>query len=633
MDRYELDGHRPLRWTVLLGCLLVVATGTLAQPSPPPVSDGLDALTEDIQQVIDERGMPGAAVALIPPEGPIWTRGFGLADRATGRPVTADTSFRVASLSKMFVGVAALQQQERGNLTLTGELATLAPDLPFHNPWAEDHPVRLVHLLEQTSGWDEKHAPELYAREPGMSLREQLTQHVHSNTLRWVPGRFYAYTDKGISVAAYAVQQAAGREYEAYVAEEIFAPLGMTRATYDRSTAIERGLAAGYTGPDKDEAVDYRHYTVRPAASVSASVRGLARFVRMRIQRGTLDGRRVLTPASTRRLEQPTTTLAAKAHDAPVGYGLTTVNDTRDGFLWHGHFGGVPGYSAAAYWLDGHQRGYVVLTNSSAGGRYEIADLLEDHLTRGLSGSPPDPIAVDPDELAPYAGYYVGTAPRNEIDRLLHTLTAVLHATPIENGLRVGSALEAGGSPWLWAGEGRFRNPDDSVVSHHIVGGPDGRYLQVDAGEGGSYVHTAAWIVWGRWLAVAAAGLLMATSIGFALIWIPRKLAGGLREPIQERLWPLLASLGFGVFAVSVWMMMAGITDATTDELNPYSVAVMLGSGALALCAAVAAIQTVRHRRTDRLAWWHSCLTTAACLLATGWLAHYGLIGIRLWAY
>ena len=95
----------------------------------------------------------------------------------------------IGSTSKIFVALAVLKLVEQGKLSLDDTLADLAPDVAFENPWEETHPIRVVHLLEHTTGWDDIHLPEYAHNQPDpVSLKEGLDFHPHSRISRWRPG-------------------------------------------------------------------------------------------------------------------------------------------------------------------------------------------------------------------------------------------------------------------------------------------------------------------------------------------------------------------------------------------------------------------------------------------------------------
>jgi CubicO group peptidase (beta-lactamase class C family) len=92
----------------------------------------------------------------------------------------------------MFLGLAILKLQEERKLDLQQKVRDIVPEIEFTNQWEESDPVRIVHLLEHTTGWDDYHLTEQVTSQ--VSLKEGLDHHPHSRTCRWVPGTRMAYS-------------------------------------------------------------------------------------------------------------------------------------------------------------------------------------------------------------------------------------------------------------------------------------------------------------------------------------------------------------------------------------------------------------------------------------------------------
>jgi hypothetical protein len=105
----------------------------------------------------------------------------------------------------------------------TIHLHTLAPEVWFDNPWESSNPVRIVNLLEHTTGWDDLHFREYAKQAPdSMSLREGLDYDHHSRTSRWPPGTRMAYCNAGPAAAAYVVEKLTGQRFEDFVQQHLF---------------------------------------------------------------------------------------------------------------------------------------------------------------------------------------------------------------------------------------------------------------------------------------------------------------------------------------------------------------------------------------------------------------------------
>jgi CubicO group peptidase (beta-lactamase class C family) len=110
------------------------ADAATPQGSFVPAKD-LAELELRLGAILKENDVPGVAVVIATRDQIVWTAGLGLADVAAGKPATSDTLFRVASISKMFVGLAVLKLVEEGKLDLDAPVKRLVPDVAFTNAW------------------------------------------------------------------------------------------------------------------------------------------------------------------------------------------------------------------------------------------------------------------------------------------------------------------------------------------------------------------------------------------------------------------------------------------------------------------------------------------------------------------
>jgi len=164
---------------------------------------------------LKETKTPGAAVVIVSREKVDWLAGIGKADVAANKPVTDETLFRIGSTSKAFAALAALQLQEEGRLKLTDIVKQWVPDVAFTNPWEATNPMRLVHLMEHTSGFDDIHLREYALNDPTpIALRDALIYGADSRISRWPPGDRMAYCNSGPAVLAAVIEKASGERFE-----------------------------------------------------------------------------------------------------------------------------------------------------------------------------------------------------------------------------------------------------------------------------------------------------------------------------------------------------------------------------------------------------------------------------------
>jgi len=382
-------------------CLLAATAAFAQNPPKAPAPATIAELRVRIQDILAETHVPGAGVALVGRGGPLWISGIGSADPGRGRPATADTLFFQGSIAKAFVSLSMLKLQEEGRLGLQDTLRSRAPEVEFDNPWEATDPVRIVHLLEHTSGWsDITNREGDWNPEPEPARRDALAHAAGSRTSRWRPGTFFSYSNLGPDVAAYLVEKSAGGSFEDYVSRAWFTPLGMKGAAYFRGPDQFPDVATGHL---QDGAPLYPHFNVltRPAGGLVASPRDMAALVEFLLNRGTYRGARLLPPSAIDRMERPTSSIAA-AEGLATGYGLGNETTVWGNWVFHGHGGNVPGATADMAYLPGEGVGYALMINGENGyAMYLLEEAVRTYLTRGLTQPlPPGVAPVDKAQLA-----------------------------------------------------------------------------------------------------------------------------------------------------------------------------------------------------------------------------------------
>ena len=313
--------------------VLFLLVNSAAQPRKAP--ENTTELRAVISRILKENNTPAAGVALVSKDEITWVDGIGKADVAGKVEAGPDTLFRVGSISKSFVALSILKLQEEGKLSLDDKVRDLAPEVEFTNPWEESDPVLLVHLLEHTSGFDDMHLKEYAHNDPTpIDLLSGLAYNPASRTVRWLPGTHFSYCNSGPAVAAYVVEKITGQKFENYVQENFLIPLKMGEESFLLTDSVEQKLAKGYQLDGVTE-TPYWHILMRPPGALNASAREMANFVQMLINRGSFQGRRLLTRDSISRMETPTSTLAAR-QGIQIGYGLGNYTASHRGFLFRG---------------------------------------------------------------------------------------------------------------------------------------------------------------------------------------------------------------------------------------------------------------------------------------------------------
>lgn len=606
-----------------------------AQPATDdaPAPQNLTELQAAVEKIRVDTQTPAIGIALVNHEGPQWIAGLGLASLEQQTPADENTLFRIGSISKMFVGIAVLKLVEEGRVSLDDKLRDLAPDIAFENPWEETHPVRLVHLLEHTTGWDDMSLAEYaYAAPDSMSLKDGLDYRPASRKSRWIPGTRMAYCNTGPAVAAYIVEKITGQRFEDYVQELVFDPLQMDSTSFYFSQAYaERGASLYADG----KLQDYWQIITRPAGSVNSSAADMANFLYMLIQRGAVEGRQIISPASMARMEVAKTTLGSAA-GITAGYGLHNYTSGYKNYhvAFRGHNGGMEGALAELAYVPELNAGYVFMINT---GNYQAMDsiskLLRGFLLRDMRPPEISPAPL-PNAFAGLSGYYLPVNHRSELSRMFIDIQSVMKFSVSENHLHRQPLL--GG----WDGESNdyALDADREVLIDAWTGLP--AITIVEDSLAGLVVQTSS-DVYKPISALRAYGVLTINILVLlvsllSLLCFP---VWGLRRLIKRlpldagvwvRVWPLAAS---GILFAVILIAATGSSISTLGRMSFVSLTLMLGSilYVLVTLGCLVVLWRCYGRVASRWIYGYACLHTGLHLYMFGQLAVYGFIGIRTW--
>jgi CubicO group peptidase (beta-lactamase class C family) len=276
--------------------------------------------------------IPGLAVAVVKHGRVLHLQGYGLASVEFGIPVDKRSVFQLYSVTKIFTGVAIMKLAEQGKLSPETPVTEIIEWLP--PAWKA---LRVRHLLTHTSGlpgWREN--PRALAlpeeKQKTLTAAEQI-RFVAELPLKFPPGERFAYHQSGYTLLGMIVEKLAGKSFWAFLAEQVFAPLGMTSTRPgDTQAVIPRRPATAYNrqsgelqnwvylfGPDAS-----------PAAGLNATAADLARFL------VAMDQGKLLRRESLEALWTP-----VRLNDGTVKeYGLGWTVDEHQGRKVVGHEGG-----------------------------------------------------------------------------------------------------------------------------------------------------------------------------------------------------------------------------------------------------------------------------------------------------
>jgi CubicO group peptidase (beta-lactamase class C family) len=324
------------------------------------------------------RHIPGLSLAVIRDGKVVKAQGYGLANVETGTPATPETVYKIASLSKQFLAAGILLLERDGKLGLDDRADKYLDGAP--GAWSD---ITIRHLLTHTSGLDEDPPDfEPFKVRPDADV----VRSAYSAKLLFAPGERWSYSNLGYFVLGEVIRKAAGKPYDQFLAERIFAPAGMAATRTTTTTGIVPSRASGYSWRNRGLRNAEDWVAVRPSGAFLSTVLDMASWDT------TLDSGAILPASSCERMWEPVR--LKDGHDAPYGFGWRV--DSWQGHRRVHHGGGLPGFQSDYERFVDDKLTVVVMMNSESGDPSKIALHLAGFYVPALA--PPVPMPIEDTE-------------------------------------------------------------------------------------------------------------------------------------------------------------------------------------------------------------------------------------------
>jgi CubicO group peptidase (beta-lactamase class C family) len=338
--------HCRANYIFLLTAVLAI-TANLAAGNEPPASP---EVTAAMQPYLDSYKLAGVIGIIADKKGEIRFRNvLGYADVEGKKPMSEDSVFWIASMTKMFAGASIMMLADGGKVRLDDPVTRFIPQLEkwmvveekdqFHvllKPLVR--PVTVRHVLSHTSGLTGSSELQQATGADSTPLKARALSSV-TGPLQWQPGENYAYGNQGMNIAARIVEIVGGMPYEEFLQKCFFDPLGMTETTFWPSEAQIARLAGAY-GPNKEKSGyarggigfltkpygDRVHRFPEAGGGLFSTTHDILRYGLMLANDGEVDGKRYLSHAAMDELRKEQT-------------GTTKVNYSLGYHLRNGMFG------------------------------------------------------------------------------------------------------------------------------------------------------------------------------------------------------------------------------------------------------------------------------------------------------
>lgn len=342
-----------------------------------PVDEGKIAAIDELFVEFDSKETPGMAVGIYQDGNVLYTNGFGIADLEQGSPITADTIFHVASISKQFTAFSVALLAKEKKLDLDEDIRAYLPYVPVLG-----QEITVRHLLYHTSGLRDQWSLFGFGgqnRQNHLSQSQIINMVSKQRELNFVPGTEWSYSNTGYTLLAEIVEAVSGKSLREFTAERIFRPLEMKSTFfYDDLSELVPGRANSYYySKVKDswrrDSLNFNNYG---ATSLHTTVGDLLKWAENLSNPKIGDQSLIRQITSTGHLDD----------GSPLKYGFGLMRLMRMNTSGHeaiGHLGRDSGYMGIFLYVPNEDFAVVILGNASEDPRSRAWRIVELFLGEG----------------------------------------------------------------------------------------------------------------------------------------------------------------------------------------------------------------------------------------------------------
>jgi CubicO group peptidase (beta-lactamase class C family) len=320
-----------------------------------------------VEQEMAEQGIPGVSIGIVKDGEVAYVKGFGVADVDSGEPITSQSLFHLASVSKTAVATALLQLVEQGKVDLDDPVVDYLPYFELADERFSQITIR--QMLSHTSGMGDVADYEWDNPVFDDAAAERYVHSLSNETLLAAPGEGFHYSSMAFDVLGDLIAKVSGQPFEEYVQEHIFTPLGMENTTFLFEEANPGLLTSPHVLDEEGNVIVSEVFPYNrmhaPSSTLHSNAEDMARYALAHINRGELDGVRILETESYDELWSNVASTGWEEWMGPImaDYGLGWTVGSLGGHDILSHGGADVGYNARLLIAPSESVGLIVMSN------------------------------------------------------------------------------------------------------------------------------------------------------------------------------------------------------------------------------------------------------------------------------
>jgi CubicO group peptidase (beta-lactamase class C family)/D-alanyl-D-alanine dipeptidase len=318
-------------------------------------------LSTFIQSEMKDEQLPAFSIALVDDQHVVWAQGFGYADPDKKIPATAETVYRIGSVSKLFTDIGVMQLVERGELDLDAPIQTYLPDFHPQNPFGKN--VTLRQLMSHRAGLLREPPVGNYFDPSELSLAA-MVQSLNDTALVYPPETHTKYSNAGVAVVGYVLEKQSGQPFATYLQHAVLDPMGLSSSAFQPEPQLISNLAKAYMWSYDGRAFQAPTFELgmAPAGCMYSTVLDLGKFLSVLFDGGRGVNGQILRSETLEKMWTPQ--FAKPGQSSPYGLGFRLAE--LDGHREVEHAGAIYGFATQLSALPDDKLGVVTVTTMDA---------------------------------------------------------------------------------------------------------------------------------------------------------------------------------------------------------------------------------------------------------------------------
>lgn len=373
---------------------------TVAAPDKPAATVSAPITSETLAKVdaiaregIDQKKVASLAVGIVKDGRLVLARGYGFADLENEVPATAETVYRLGSITKQFTATAIMQLVEQDKLSLDDQLTMYLSDYPVG-----DRKVTIHQLLNHTSGIKSYTGLRDFFKVARLDhTHDELLAMFKNQPFDFEPGTRWRYNNSGYYLLGMIIEKVSGQSYENYLDDHIFKPLGMTATRYGHLRPLIRHRAMGYT-LFMGQLVNDDPMSMTAPGAAGALVSNVLDLIKWH---QALESGQLLKSESFEAMYRETKLPDGKTQGYGYGWGLGELSGHRS--ISHG--GGINGFSTMIARYPNDRLAVIVLSNTATANTGATENRIS-KLLLGVEDQPIVDLPIEPERIKQLVGTY-----------------------------------------------------------------------------------------------------------------------------------------------------------------------------------------------------------------------------------